>query len=185
MGILHLVAFTLLLTSAFQLVFTNGQLLSSVAHAQIMWVPYGKQGPKGDPGKQGLQGIPGPPGKNGTDGKAGPPGPKGDPGKQGLQGIPGPPGKNGTNGKDAPLRKIEVTAVRGSTVIIKGSSANLSVAKCDNISELVTGGGYNITGLGYVFYNGPNGNYSWLVKAANPSGITGNLTAYAECVRRY
>jgi len=136
-------------------------------------------------------------GTQGPPGPAGPQGPKGDTGATGATGpqglgIQGPQGPRGFNGTDGAQGPEGPSVLNGSRFYERFGDGDqvpplTSTAICDQ-GDSVTGGGY-FTGTSDIIVVASNpgvnefgvGGDRWTVEGVRISGVTGVLTAVAQC----
>ncbi|MGO8906362.1 MAG: hypothetical protein ACLQMH_12155 [Solirubrobacteraceae bacterium] len=127
-------------------------------------LPAGVTGPKGDAGPQGSQGA------------AGPQGPKGDTGPQGSKGEAGPQGGTGVTGPTGSSGELKVATNPETLTTVAAGTEGEATAKCKT-GEVVTGGGYSLTGEFEVLSSEAVAETAWKIKLKAKMATSGIIKA--------
>ncbi len=120
-----------------------------------------------------------PAGAPGLKGNTGLQGPKGNAGVQGLNGNAGPQGPAGSAGATGPTGSVGLLKVATSSqpLSVGAGTEGEATAKC-NSNEVVTGGGYTLTGEFEVLTSETaEADTAWKIKVKAKSATSGNIEA--------
>ncbi|HME02848.1 MAG TPA: hypothetical protein VKG38_07415, partial [Solirubrobacteraceae bacterium] len=114
-------------------------------------------------------------GPQGSKGVTGPQGIKGETGQAGSAGITGATGSTGVAGPTGSTGVLKVTEVPGS-LTVQATKEGEETVKC-NSGEVVTGGGYSLSGEFEVLISEAVGADAWKIKVKAKTETTGKVQA--------